>query len=131
MNDVDQAKILLQAARRDLRALEGMRNTEVFADEIFGFHVQQATEKCLKAWIAAIGEIYPFGHNLGVLLRSLEEKGYAMEPFESLQQYSAFSAQIRYESLLGTNESIDREGGIALVSCLYAEATRQVGLAEE
>lgn len=131
MNDVDQAKILLQAARRDLRALEGMRNTEVFADEIFGFHVQQATEKCLKAWIAAIGEIYPFVHNLGVLLRSLEEKGYTMESFESLQQYSAFAAQIRSESLLGTNEVIDREGAISLVSRLYAEAVRQVSLAEE
>jgi len=128
---VDQAKILLQAARRDLRALEGMRNTEVFADEIFGFHVQQATEKCLKAWIAAIGEIYPFVHNLGVLLRSLEEKGYTMEPFESLQPYSAFATQIRYESLLGMNEVIDREGAIFLVNRLYAEAARQVSLAEE
>jgi HEPN domain-containing protein len=128
---VDQAKILLQAARRDLRALEGMRDTEVFADEIFGFHVQQATEKCLKAWIASIGEIYPFGHNLGVLLRSLEEKGYTMEPFESLQQYSAFAAQIRYESLLGMDETIDREGAISLVSRLYAEVANQVSLAEE
>jgi len=128
---VDQAKILLQAARRDLRALEGMRNTEVFADEIFGFHVQQATEKCLKAWIAAIGEIYPFVHNLGVLLRSLEEKGYTMEPFESLQPYSAFATQIRYESLLGMNEVIDREGAIFLVNRLYVEAVRQVSLAGE
>ena len=128
---MDQAKILLQAARRDLRALEGMRDTEVFAEEIFGFHVQQATEKCLKAWIAAIGEIYPFVHNLGVLLRSLEEKGYTMEPFESLQQYSAFAAQIRYESLLETDEVIDREGAISLVSRLYAEVANQVSLAEE
>jgi HEPN domain-containing protein len=108
-----------------------MRDTEVFADEIFGFHVQQATEKCLKAWIASIGEIYPFGHNLGVLLRSLEEKGYTMEPFESLQQYSAFAAQIRYESLLGMDETIDREGAISLVSRLYAEVANQVSLAEE
>ncbi len=131
MNDVDQAKILLQAARRDLRALEGMRDTEVFADEIFGFHVQQATEKCLKAWIAAIGEVYPFIHNLGILQRFLEERGYNLDSFESLQQYSAFAAQIRYESLLETDEPIDREGAISLVSRLYAEATRQVSLAEE
>lgn len=94
-------------------------------------NVQQATEKCLRAWIAAIGEIYPFVHNLGVLLRSLEEKSYNMEPFESLQLYSAFAAQIKYESLLETDEAIDREEAISLVSCLYAEAASQVSLAEK
>jgi len=128
---MDQARILLKAALRDIRALEGMRDPEVFADEIFGFHVQQATEKCLKAWIAAIGEVYPFIHNLGILQRFLEERGYNLDSFESLQQYSAFAAQIRYESLLEMDEPIDREGAISLVSRLYAEATRQVSLAEE
>ncbi len=122
---------MLKAALRDLRALEGMRDPEVFADEIFGFHVQQATEKCLKAWIAAIGEIYPFIHNLGILQRFLEERGYNLDSFESLQQYSAFAAQIRYESLLETDEPIDRDGAISLVSRLYAEAASQVSLAEE
>lgn len=123
--------MLLKAALRNLRALEGMRDAEVFADEIFGYHVQQATEKCLKAWMAAIGEIYPFIHNLGVLLRSLEERGYNMHSFEALQQYSAFAAQIRYESLLETDEPIDREGAIALVSGLYAAAASQVSLVGE
>lgn len=106
-----------------------MRDAEVFADEIFGFHVQQATEKCLKAWIAAIGEIYPLVHNLGLLLRSLEERGYNMDSFEVLQQYSTFATQSRYESLLETDEPIDREGAIALVSSLYAAAASQVSLA--
>lgn len=108
-----------------------MRDAEVFADEIFGFHVQQATEKCLKAWISSSGEIYPFVHNLEVLLRSLEERGYNRDAFEALQQYSAFAAQIRYESLLETDEPIDREGAIALVSSWYAAAVSQVSLAGE
>ncbi|MBE9140500.1 HEPN domain-containing protein [Nodosilinea sp. LEGE 07088] len=108
-----------------------MRDAEVFADEIFGLHVQQATEKCLKAWIAAIGEVYPFIHDLGSLLRSLEEKGYNIDSFEALQQYSAFAAQIRYGSLLETDQPIDREGAIALVSRLYAAAVDQVRLAGE
>ncbi|NEQ31824.1 MAG: HEPN domain-containing protein [Leptolyngbya sp. SIO4C5] len=51
-----------------MQALEGMQDKTVFADEIFGFHVQQAIEKCLKAWIAALGEVYPYTHDLGVLL---------------------------------------------------------------
>jgi HEPN domain-containing protein len=36
-----------------------LRDVEVFADEIFGFHVQQAAEKLFKAWIALLGEEYP------------------------------------------------------------------------
>jgi len=31
-----------------------------FADEIFGFHAQQAVEKGLKAWICLHGIEYPF-----------------------------------------------------------------------
>lgn len=50
----------MTTAQRDLRALAGMLDSQTFADEIFGFHVQQAAEKVLKAWIAALGEVYPF-----------------------------------------------------------------------
>ncbi|MEO0455124.1 MAG: HEPN domain-containing protein [Cyanobacteria bacterium P01_A01_bin.114] len=60
MSDLGQAKALLQAALRDLKALRGMTDAQIFADEIFGFHGQQAAEKALKAWIAALGERYLF-----------------------------------------------------------------------
>lgn len=36
-----------------------------------------------------------------------------------------------FEALLETDEPIDREGAIALVSSLYAAAVSQVGLAGE
>ena len=45
MSDVKQARTLVGAATRDLLAIRGMSDPEVFADEIFGFHVQQAAEK--------------------------------------------------------------------------------------
>ena len=120
MNDLDQAKVLLQAAMRDLRALQGMKNADIFADEIFGFHVQQATEKCLKAQIAAIGEVYPFTHNLDVLLRSLEDYGYDMGSFWELSNYNSFAVQLRYETLFEETEMIEREAAIATVQSLYA-----------
>lgn len=50
MKDLEQAKIFLDIAARDYRALCGMEDPETFSDEIFGFHVQQAVEKSLKAW---------------------------------------------------------------------------------
>jgi hypothetical protein len=49
MKDLDQAGSLLSMAEKDYRALCGMENPTVFSAEIFGFHVQQAAEKVLKA----------------------------------------------------------------------------------
>ena len=53
MSDLEQARELAGAAERDISALHGMGDSAIFADEIFGFHVQQAAEKLLKAWLAS------------------------------------------------------------------------------
>ncbi len=45
MLDLDDARELLAAADRDLSALRGMEDTTVFADEIAGFHAQQAVQR--------------------------------------------------------------------------------------
>ncbi|NJN24389.1 MAG: HEPN domain-containing protein [Acaryochloridaceae cyanobacterium RL_2_7] len=119
MNDRDQAKVLLQAASRDLRALEGMGDPSMFADEIFGFHVQQAAEKGLKAWIALQGEGYPFTHDLNMLLRLLENMGCPVEPFWALSEYTVFAVQLRYAAFLGADERIDRSAAIAQAKALY------------
>ena len=68
MSDIKQAQAMLRMAHRDLNALRGMQNAEVFADEIFGFHVQQAVEKSLKAWMCTVGITYPFTHQISRLL---------------------------------------------------------------
>lgn len=49
MSDLEQARELVGAAERGISALRGMGDAAVFADEIFGFHVQQAAEKLFKA----------------------------------------------------------------------------------
>lgn len=51
MNDREHAEELLEAARRDIRAVRAMTDTEAFPDEIFGSHAQQAVEKALKSWL--------------------------------------------------------------------------------
>ena len=68
MSDPKSARVLLEAAERDLSALRGMTDKEVFADEIAGFLAQQATEKLVKAWIALLGETYPITHDIAQLL---------------------------------------------------------------
>ena len=67
MSELDEARTLMDAGDRDLSALRGMEDTSVFADEIVGFHVQQAAEKFLKAWLVLWSEPYP----LTPLLKSL------------------------------------------------------------
>jgi hypothetical protein len=45
----DEAARMLELARRDLRATQGMvSDTHSFTDEIFGFHAQQAAEKASR-----------------------------------------------------------------------------------
>jgi HEPN domain-containing protein len=68
MVNYEEAYLLLTAASRDLRALQGMTDPGVFADEIFGFHAQQAAEKALKAWLSALDVEYPRTHDLTMLL---------------------------------------------------------------
>lgn len=107
-------------AQRDLKALAGMMNSAVFADEIFGFHIQQAAEKLLKAWIAAIGEVYPFTHDLGVLLQQLEAQGCKVSSHWALLEYNAFAVQLRYD-LSTSDMPIDRETALTQVQSLYTQ----------
>ncbi len=75
MKDVEHAGMMLEMARKDLKALEGMLDKETFVDEIFGFHAQQSIEKALKAWLSIIGAGYPKIHDLEELFSLLEDNG--------------------------------------------------------
>ena len=98
MSDLKQARVLLMSAERDISALRGMADAAVFADEIFGFHAQQAAEKLLKAWLALLGETYPTTHDLARLLTMLRESGVEATRFNELVEYTPFAVQFRYAS---------------------------------
>ena len=77
MSGAEDARALLALAGSDLNALRGMsrltpaEGEKYFSEAIFGFHAQQAAEKCLKAWIAFLGIRFPRTHDLMVLLETL------------------------------------------------------------
>ncbi|ASC69506.1 hypothetical protein XM38_004330 [Halomicronema hongdechloris C2206] len=120
MSDLKQARKLLLAAHRDLQALTGMLDFEQFADEIFGFHVQQAAEKSLKAWLAGLGDVYPYTHDLRALMQRLENLDCSViAEFRSLLEFTAFAVQFRYGLVDTLDEPIDRKGAIAQVQSLY------------
>jgi len=96
MSDLKQACIMLETAGRDIAALRGMGNAVVFADEIFGFHVQQATEKLFKAWLSLLGETYPPTHDLSWLLEKLTIRQPEAVHFDALVEYTPYAVQFRY-----------------------------------
>ena len=102
------ARELLDAAERGMSALRGMEDADVFADEIYGFHVQQAVEKSFKAWLALLGEKYPTTHDLARLLEPLKEREPEAAGFEDLAEFTRFAVRFRCMQVEPDNEPLDR-----------------------
>ena len=121
MSDPKCARMLLDRARSDLIALGALEEaTPRVRDESFGFHVQQAAEKSLKAWLAVLGLKYPLTHELDLLLKRLEVAGASTGFFRSVADFTPYAVQFRYEGVGPDHEPIDRAAAIALVSALAA-----------
>ncbi len=88
-----------------------MTNIESFAEEVFGFHAQQAIEKGLKAWIAIKQLTYPKSHDVSILIRILEDAGESLKQFPELEDYTVFAVQYRYEGYDELDE-LDRQATI-------------------
>ena len=116
MTDPKCARVLLDAAERDILTLKSM--TEVAPDESYGFHVQQAAEKAFKAWLALLGQVYPLRHDLDVLLDLLDAQGASTGFFRQLADFTPYAVQFRYEGLGHDHEPIDRDVALALVRAL-------------
>ena len=125
MSDLKQARVLLTSAERDLSALHGMADADVFADEIFGFHVQQAAEKLLKAWLALLGETYPTTHDLARLLAMLRASDVEATRFNELMEYTPFAVQFRYAPGDLSARPLDRDTAIERVEALLKEVRRK------
>jgi HEPN domain-containing protein len=97
-------------AEKDYRALRGMEDPAVFSDEIFGFHVQQAVEKALKAWLCCLGVPFPRTHDLDELGALLEEAGQEIPEFLSgLLEFTDFAVAFRYEAFPDLESDVDRQ----------------------
>jgi hypothetical protein len=130
MSALEHARGLLVMARKDFDALRGMVDNPLFAEEIFGFHAQQAIEKSLKAWLTARSLTFPMTHDLSRLLDLLEENGVDVSPFWPLVQYSVFAVQARYEvGLMETESHLDRVAVISEVQQLLVAIASATGLA--
>ena len=126
MSDVKCATMLIRAAERDIAALRFIRDSDEISDEVFGFHVQQAAEKMLKAHLALLGVEYPLTHNIEALVDLLAEHGITPEPFGKLIDYTPYAVEFRYQGVGPDAEPIDREGALRLVEIVLEQVTREL-----
>ena len=120
MNDLKCAQTLVQAAERDLELVQLMLEHSRDADEVFGFHVQQAVEKLLKALLAIRGESYPLTHELEQLFEVLAQGGVELGAFRSLSAYTPFAVVHRHEALGPQEPPMNRAQAASQTASLLA-----------
>ncbi|MBF0099090.1 MAG: HEPN domain-containing protein [Magnetococcales bacterium] len=123
MPDHETARRMLEAARRDLQAITNMLDANLFPDEIFGLHAQQAVEKALKAWLAHRDQELPRTHNLRLLLVMLTQSGEDTTEEWAFIDLTAFAVQFRYEAWNATDPHLDRQELVKQVSTLLKKVT--------
>ena len=64
----EEAGRLLTAARSDLRAAKALAADTDQANDVIGFHAQQAVEKAIKAVLVTSGKEIPYTHDIAFLL---------------------------------------------------------------
>jgi len=98
MAPAETATSFLHIAHRDLRTAVAMVDVSLFEEATWGFHLQQAIEKALKAWLLVLTpEQPPFSHNLRLLFQMLLDQGAAVEPFVGLSRFTLYAVVWRYD----------------------------------
>ncbi len=118
-------------AKKDYDAPKLMVKKPGFADEVFGFHAQEAVEKALKTWLISIQHQYPKIHDLRTLARLLRESGEELpEHFEGLLELSTFGTVFRYQSYEPFDDYLDRAGVVKKIGDFMSLVRDRCGLPE-
>jgi HEPN domain-containing protein len=120
MSDKKYARQLFVLAEKDLLALTGMVNEkELFHDEIFGFHAQQALEKCLKVLLSFNDIEFRKIHDLNELFNQIKENNIKIpDGIEELKNLNDFAVIFRYD-LVFDEEELNRAIIVANLNNLF------------
>lgn len=87
-------------ASSSARRLEKLGHDPAVADEVIGFHAQQAIEKMLKAALSFHAIRYRRTHDLVELIDLLHQKGIGFPAeLEDVAQLGPFAVALRYDEL--------------------------------
>lgn len=98
MSPREQGEMLARKAAADEALVDKVLDDPDIADELVGYHCQQAVEKLLKARLVELGVNYPKTHNLLALVELLEDQGKQL-PAElaDLDLLTPYATIYRYE----------------------------------
>ncbi|HIJ97433.1 MAG TPA: HEPN domain-containing protein [Desulfuromonadales bacterium] len=119
MNVNSEASMLLTMAGKDIDLLRYIISSDIVADEIFGFHAQQAAEKSLKAWIIGAGGTIDRTHDVRRLLIMLQDLGFDVACYRELIPLNSFAVQFRYEAMEEEDVPLNRAETLSKVECLH------------
>ncbi|MCD4819676.1 MAG: HEPN domain-containing protein [Candidatus Cloacimonetes bacterium] len=116
MKNIKYAEMLLYKSQQDLIVLKKLYLDTEVADEIKGFHAQQAAEKMLKTVLTFEGIEFPFTHRLSDLLDLLKDNKILFpDSFEELRFLTPFAVEFRYDYFEEDDEPTDFEKIIVLL----------------
>jgi HEPN domain-containing protein len=100
------------------------------ADSIVGFHAQQATEKLIKAVLAARGVTFAKSHVLSYLIGLVEENRIeAPDELSEADALSPWAVEFRYEG--EEPPALDRSAALVLVAQLRTWTEREIKTADQ
>ena len=95
---LSEAEGLLRIAAADLETAVASSDPSVFREGAWGFWLQQAVEKALKAWLLQLAEDEPpLTHDLRRLLRLLAARGAVASEWNDLGVLTVYAVQFRYD----------------------------------
>jgi hypothetical protein len=122
----DHALLLLSKARADKLVVDKLADDSEIADDVIGFHAQQAVEKLLKAVLANRNVEYPRVHDIDRLVDLLEAHDGSLPPeARQLDELTPWATQLRYDELLEM-ERLDRRGAQHLVDAVVRWASAEI-----
>ena len=126
---LDLARVLLARAIDDETLVRKVSADTEVADAIVGFHAQQATEKLIKAVLAARGVAFIKSHALSYLIGLVEEHHIDAPPeLSEADVLSPWAVEFRYEG--EEPPAFDRPAALALVEKLRTWTEGQIETAE-
>ena len=116
---LEYAEVLLRKAEGDAAAVKALVDRDEIADDILGFHAQQAVEKAIKAVLTLAGVDYPRTHDIRHLVDQLRQPGSAPPTaVEEAAWLTAWATEFRYVD--PPPPSLDREAALAAADAAIA-----------
>lgn len=126
MTPSELACMFIRKGLQDENAATALLDNHDIADEIIGFHCQQAAEKSIKAVLVARKIEFRKTHDLEELLQLLEDNEIEKPEYsQELGELQPFAVAFRYD-LLDEPSLFDRKNAMKIVRRIRAWAESQI-----